>query len=53
MTHERDLFEPGDTVPETGVYGAIHDSLDGIEHAIEGQNAKVAVISDGFPVIVG
>jgi hypothetical protein len=33
MTDERELYKPGDTVPESGIYDVFHDSLDGHEHA--------------------
>ena len=33
MTGEGELYKPGDAVPESGVYGVLHDSLDGHTHA--------------------
>jgi len=33
MTNERELYKPGDTVPETGIYEVFHDNVDGHEHS--------------------
>jgi len=30
---ESELFNPGETVPKTGIYEVFHDNLDGHEHA--------------------
>ena len=34
MTNERESYQPGDAVPESGLYDVFHDSLDGHEHAL-------------------
>jgi len=33
QTEKGDLFTPGDTVPTSGIYEAIHDKLDGDDHS--------------------
>ena len=33
MTNDRELYQPGDTVPDSGIYDVFHDRLDGHEHA--------------------
>lgn len=33
MTNQRQVYQPGDTVPESGIYNVVHDTLDGHEHA--------------------
>ena len=32
MASKKEVFNPGDTVPVSGIYDVIHDTLDGQEH---------------------
>lgn len=42
-----DLFEPGDSVPVSGIYDVIHDKIDGDNHAEE--HRVTALRGEVFP----
>ena len=42
MTNMNEVFKPGDTVPISGIYNVIHDTLDGQDHTLPHQVTAIA-----------
>ena len=47
VVRNAELFKPGDTVPTSGIYEAIHDKLDGDDHAQP--HPVIAASGERFP----